>query len=82
MKIFKHTPAGDVFMTMSMIATLSASARFLLEGLSFTFAEHSLTFSHIDATTYGAFLLPILGAHGYTYAAKPPVGASDKLETP
>ena len=55
----------DPMLTMSVLAVTAAILKFILEGVTFVFSGHKISFGHVDSLTYGALLTPILGAHGY-----------------
>lgn len=63
----KHPKTGipDEMVTMIVIATAAATIRFFFDGVDMTVAGHHVGFSKLDPLAYGAFLTPILGAHGY-----------------
>lgn len=46
---------------LMVLAVLAATVKFLFEGGPITL------FGHADATTYGLFLTPVLGAHSYMH---------------
>lgn len=60
-----ETGKPSEMVTLSMVVTLSAALRFLLDGITLDIYHHIFTFGHVDAMTYLAFLSPIVGAHGY-----------------
>ena len=60
-----ETGKPSEMLTLSVIVTLAAAARFLLDGITINIAHHMLTFGHVDSMTYLAFLSPIVGTHGY-----------------
>lgn len=62
LRYLKHPRTGrpDMMITLSTIAVVSASLKFLFDGSALV-----ELFGHCDSTTYAAFLGPILGAHGF-----------------
>ena len=62
------TKRQDVIYTLTALATLAAITKFMFEGVEFTVLGQTFNLGHADPLTYGAFLAPILGAHGYTQA--------------
>lgn len=73
---------ADTMELLSIVVVLAATARFLLEGLSFKVVGHPLSFGHIDPLTYAALLSPVLGAHGYLKIKKAKTKKVGKVDDP
>lgn len=54
--------------TLVIIAVLAATLKFLTDGV--TLGNNTVSFGHLDPLAYGAFLTPILGAHGFMSTKK------------
>jgi hypothetical protein len=68
MKFFIKDPQTGLpseMVTLTIMVTVAATARFLLDGVSIQIFSTHTTFSHIDSMTYAAFLAPILGSHSF-----------------
>lgn len=63
----KHPLTGelDPVLTLSAFVVFICGVKFLLDGVSLTIAEHTLTLGHVDPLSYGSLLAPILGMHGW-----------------
>lgn len=71
-KIFKalsltHPTTGqrDVMITLVVFAVVVCAAKFFLNDVSITTGTHTVNLGHTDSFSFGSFLTPILGAHGY-----------------
>lgn len=62
------TGKRDIFYTLTALAMLGATLKFLAEGVEVTIMGHVLNLGHADPLSYGAFLAPVLGAHGYVHS--------------
>lgn len=50
---------------LSFVVVGVCSIRFLFDGITFSYGEHSFIVGHIDSLAYGSILTPVLVAHGY-----------------
>lgn len=58
---------SDIVAVLTTIVVLSATWRFLFDGVTLELFGHSLTVGHMDPMAYGSLLTPILGAHAYSH---------------
>jgi hypothetical protein len=65
-----RTGKPSEMVTLSVLATLAAVFRFLFDGITIEIYAHKITFNHVDAMVYLAFLSPILGAHSFLHRGK------------
>lgn len=67
LRFLKNPKTGvpDLMTTLTTITVLVATLKFLLDGVTLTLKGHTLDFGHLDSMTYGMFLAPILGTHGW-----------------
>ena len=77
----KHPTTGqiDVMITLVVFAVVICAIKFVLNDVTITTAGHTINLGHTDAFSFGSFLTPILGAHGYMSANNPIPG--DELLT-
>lgn len=54
--------------TLTVIVTLAATFKFIVEGVVLTYNGNSINLGHVDAMVYAALLTPVLGTHGYVTA--------------
>lgn len=59
------TGRPDEMITLTVITTIAATLRFLVDGVSINIQGYIFNFGHIDASLYLALLAPILGAHSF-----------------
>lgn len=59
------THKRDVILTLSVVATIAAVVKFLMDGVTIQLMGHSIDFGHMDSMSYATLLAPILGAHSW-----------------
>jgi hypothetical protein len=64
------TDKPSEMVTIVMMTTTAAVARFLVDGVSINIEGHVIAFGHIDAMVYASILAPILGAHSFIGSKK------------
>lgn len=71
-KVFKliwlnHPKTGkaDVLMSLAVFVVVICAIKFLFDGVVVNIFGHTFSFGHTDSFSYGTFLSPVLGAHGY-----------------
>jgi hypothetical protein len=67
----------DTFLALAVFVVISATLKFLFEGVTMTAAGRVFDLGHADALTYGALLTPVLGAHSYMKGKKITAGKRD-----
>jgi hypothetical protein len=59
------TGKPDEMVTVTLIVTLAAVFRFLVDGMTLNILGHVLTFTKLDSSVYIALLGPVLGSHAF-----------------
>ncbi len=57
------TQKPDSILTLTVFVVVACTIKFVMEGVTFHLFGHPVDLGHADASTYGAILAPVLGAH-------------------
>jgi len=76
------TNKKDVMLTLVFFSVIIAGLKFLFEGVNLTILGHAVNLGHTDASTYAAFLTPVLGSHSYIDAQTPHLPQPPKADNP
>ena len=55
---------------MAVMTSIACVIKFLIDGVTISYAGHTMDFGHMDAMSYATLLGPLWGSHAYVAVSK------------